>query len=267
MPSNSTRVTALARLEVSDFPNRIPRRVVSLVPSTTETLAGLGLGPSVVGRTRYCVHPRPWVDTLPVVGGTKDPDLRAIEALRPDLIVVNEEENRPEQFAELSRIAPLWVAFPRDVDDALDDVRRMAAALGAGPAGEDLASRIEAARSQARAAAAGLGPFRHACLVWRKPWRAAGPDTFVSALLAEVGGVNVVPRGQGRYPAITPEELAADAPDVVLLPSEPYPFRPEHAADLAGLAPRARLVDGQLLFWHGARLELAFPYLARLQRP
>jgi ABC-type Fe3+-hydroxamate transport system substrate-binding protein len=246
---------------------RLARRIVSLVPSSTETLASLQLAERVVGRTRYCVHPRPWVDGLPVVGGTKDPDLRALAALHPDLIVANEEENRPEQFPALAAIAPLWVAFPRDVDGALDDLLRMAAALGAGEAGEALASRIAAARLRARAAVAGRRPFRYACLVWRRPWRAAGPDTFASALLAELGGINVVPGGKARYPAVTVEELEAAAPDLVLLPSEPYDFRREHAADLGGLASRARLVDGQLMFWHGARLELAFPYLARLQRP
>jgi ABC-type Fe3+-hydroxamate transport system substrate-binding protein len=239
-----------------------PQRVLSLVPSTTETLAALGAGPRVVGRTRYCVHPTPWVDGLPAVGGTKDPDLEAIAALRPDLIVVNEEENRPEQFPALAAIAPLFEAFPRDVDGALADIARLAEVLDVAPAGAALLERLAAARAAARAAAAGRPPWRHACLVWRRPWRVLGPDSFASALLAEVGGVNVAPTGPGRYPPLSLDELREARPDVVLLPSEPFPFRAEHAAELLDLAPRARLVDGELLFWHGARLEHAWRWLA-----
>jgi len=241
--------------------------VVSLVPSSTETLAALGVGPRVVGRTRYCVHPRPWVDHVPAVGGTKDPDLAAIAALRPNLIVVNEEENRPEQFPALASIAPLFEAFPRDVDGALADIARLAEALDVVPAGRALLERLAVARAAARAAAAGRPPWRHVCLVWRRPWRVLGPDSFASALLAEVGGINVAPAGPGRYPALSLDELRAARPDVLLLPSEPFPFRAAHAAELLELAPRARLVDGELLFWHGSRLGLTWEWLARTPSP
>jgi len=216
-----------------------------------------------VGRTRYCVHPRPWVDGLPAVGGTKDPDLAAIAALRPDLIVVNEEENRPEQFPALAAIAPLFEAFPRDVDGALADIARLAEALDVAAAGTAMLARLGAARSAARAAAAGRPPWRHVCLVWRRPWRVLGPDSFASALLAEVGGINVAPAGPGRYPPLSLDQLREARPDVVLLPSEPFAFRAEHAAELLDLASRARLVDGELLFWHGSRLQQAWEWLAQ----
>lgn len=238
-----------------------PRRLVSLVPSTTETLAALGVAERVVGRTRYCVRPSPWVDGVPTVGGTKDPDLRAIAALRPDLILVNTEENRPGQFPQLRAIAPLWEAFPRDVDGAIADIGRLAAALGAEAAGDGLLARIAASRAALRAGAAARPPWRFACLVWRRPWRAAGPDSFASALLAEAGGVNVVPSGPARYPEFGAEALAASRPDVVFLPSEPFPFEVAHAAELGELSSRAQLVDGQLLFWHGARLAAALDWL------
>jgi ABC-type Fe3+-hydroxamate transport system substrate-binding protein len=198
---------------------------------------------------------------VPEVGGTKDPDLAAIAALRPDLIVVNEEENRREHFAALERMAPLHVAFPRDVDGAVRDLLDLARRLEAGAAGDALAGRIAGQRAALRAVAR---PFRFAYAVWRAPWRLAGPDTFVSALLAEAGGLNVAPAGPGRYPPATPRELAGLRPDLVLLPSEPYAFQAAHAADLSPLAPRARLVDGQLLCWHGARLEGGLAYLRGL---
>ncbi len=238
-----------------------PRRVVSLVPSVTETLAVLGAADRVVGCTRWCVRPQPWVRSVPVVGGTKDPDIDAIAALRPDLIVVNEEENRREHFAVLARLAPLHVAFPRDVDGALRDILDLARVLDVLPAGAALEARIAAQRVALRAAAR---PFRFAYPVWRAPWRLAGPDTFVSALLSEAGGVNVAPAGPGRYPPAGPRELADAQPDVVLLPSEPYDFRAGHVAELGPLHPRARLVDGQLLCWHGARLEAGLAYLRGL---
>jgi ABC-type Fe3+-hydroxamate transport system substrate-binding protein len=239
-----------------------PRRIVSLVPSATETLAVLGAADRVAGRTRWCVRPQPWVRSVPEVGGTKDPDLAAIAALRPDLIVVNEEENRREHFDALQRIAPLHAAFPRDVDGAVRDLLELAGRLGAKPAGAALAGRIGRQRSALRA---GARPFRFAYAVWRAPWRLAGPDTFVSALLAEAGGVNVAPAGPGRYPPVTPRELQVLLPDVVLLPSEPFEFGVAHAAELGPLAGCARLVDGALLCWHGARLEGGLAYLRGLR--
>lgn len=239
-----------------------PRRIVSLVPSATETLAALGAADRVVGRTRWCVRPQPWVRGVPEVGGTKDPDLAAIAALQPDLIVVNEEENRREHFDVLQRIAPLHAAFPRDVDGAVRDLLELAGRLGASPAGKALAGRIGRQRSALRDVAR---PFRFAYAVWRAPWRLAGPDTFVSALLAAAGGVNVAPAGPGRYPPSTPRELAGLQPDLVLLPSEPYAFEAGHARELGALAARVRLVDGQLLCWHGARLEAGLAYLRGLR--
>ncbi len=237
------------------------RRVVSLVPSTTESLAVLGRGDLVVGRTRWCVHPRPWVDDVPVVGGTKSPDLAAVAALAPDLILANQEENRPALWEPLAAIAPLYVAWPRTVDEALEDLRRTGALVGADATADAWCARIGAERARVVDAAR---PFRYAYLVWREPWMAAGDDTYIAALLGEAGGVNVLAGREERYPAVTVDELVAAAPDVVLLPSEPYPFTEEHAADLGPLAPRARLVDGELLCWHGTRMAAGFPYLGEL---
>ena len=240
------------------------QRIVSLVPSVTETLAALGAGERVVGRTRYCVHPRPWVAGVPAVGGTKDPDLPAIAALRPDLIVVNREENRPAQFPALAAIAPLHETFPRSVTAAIEELAALGERVGAGPAGRALAGRIAQARAAARAAAAGLPTFRYAYLIWRAPWMSVNADTYVHALLAEIGGENVFAGAAARYPEIEPEALAAARPDHVLLSTEPYAFRPEHGAELPGLQDRCRSVDGELLSWHGSRMEAAFAYLRDL---
>jgi iron complex transport system substrate-binding protein len=267
----------------------VPQRIVSLVPSTTESLAALGAAERVVGRTRYCVHPQPWVDSVPACGGTKDPDLAAIAALAPDLIVVNREENKPAHFPALEALAPLLVGYPRDVDGALADLRALAARVGAESEGEALVERIELARQRmhaalrggpgdANAAAAGLASalprrtagesraapprFRYAYLIWRRPWMSVNADTFIHALLAEAGGENVCAAATDRYPKLTLDELIAADPDVLLLASEPYPFEEEHVPEFGPLALRCALVDGELLSWHGARLAQAFPYLA-----
>jgi ABC-type Fe3+-hydroxamate transport system substrate-binding protein len=254
-----------------------PARIVSLVPSATETLHALGVADRVVGRTRYCVRPRPWVDGLPALGGTKNPDLAGIAALRPDLIVVNEEENKPAHFPALAEIAPLHVAYPRDVEGALADIRALATRVGAAQAGKALVARIEAARAELlrslarkdsgasgrRGTAALAQPrFRYAYFIWRAPWMSVNRDTFIHALLAEAGGENVFAGAADRYPQVTLEEVRAADPGVLLLSSEPYEFRAAHAAEFEELAPRCRLVDGELCSWHGARMEAAFGWLA-----
>jgi ABC-type Fe3+-hydroxamate transport system substrate-binding protein len=232
---------------------RPPQRVVSLVPSTTETLFDLGLPP--VGVTRFCVHPRA-ARGLPKVGGTKDLDLDRLAALDPDLVVGNAEENTREIFAAVEGRWPVWVAFPRTVDQAVADI----AALGVivGRSAEPWLSAIAAARATVPRA-----PFRYVYLVWRRPWMAAGPDTFVAAMLAEAGGVNVVP--QGRYPEVE-VGLLREA-DLVLLPSEPFPFQERHAAELGAATGlplhRFRKVDGAMLSWHGTRMAQGLAYLAR----
>jgi len=235
---------------------------VSLVPSTTETLAELGVREQVVGRTRYCVHPQPWVDEVPTVGGTKDPDLARIEELSPDLIVANREENKPAHFDALDGIAPLWVAYPRDVSGSLADVLELGALVGVPRIGRDLVARIAEARADLAVTVDGRAPFRYAYLIWRDPWMAVNDDTFIAALLAEAGGRNALGAHAERYPQVALDELREADPDIVFLPSEPYAFTEGHAAELAELAPRARLVDGEMLSWHGSRLLAAFPYLA-----
>jgi ABC-type Fe3+-hydroxamate transport system substrate-binding protein len=248
-------------------PAGLPRRIVSLVPSATETLHALGLAERVVGRTRFCVHPRPWVDGVPAVGGTKDPDLAHVARLAPDLVVVNHEENRPEHFPALAALAPLHEGTPRTVDEALLDIAALALRTGAEARGAALAARVQAARTRARERCAARPAFTYAYLIWRSPWMTVGADTYVSALLAEVGGMNVFAARPERYPALDAEQLLAAAPERLFLASEPYPFRPAHAAEFGALAERCRLVDGELLCWHGSRMVAAFPYLETLDRP
>jgi ABC-type Fe3+-hydroxamate transport system substrate-binding protein len=249
-------------------------RVVSLCPSLTELVFALGRGSTLVGRSKFCIHPAPEVADVPALGGTKNPHVARVVALRPDLVLLNEEENRREDAEALAAAGvPLHVSFPKDALQTAAMVRDLGRVLDAVPAAEAMASDLErrAAAVRARAAARlarGAPPARFAYLIWRRPWMAVGGDTFVSAMLAGAGGVNALADRAARYPEVTAAELAAATPDRVLLSSEPFPFAERHADELAeatGL-PRARfvLVDGELLSWHGARTAEGVEYAERL---
>ncbi len=249
-------------------------RVVSLCPSLTELVFALGRGHTLVGRTRFCHHPAGLVEAVERVGGTKNPKVDRVVALRPDLVLMNEEENRREDADALAAAGvPLHVSFPKDAPDTAAMVRDIGRALGAGAEAERLAAGIERRTAAVRAAAAarraaGAAPVRWAYVIWRRPWMAVRDDTFVSALLDQAGGENVFAGAAARYPEVTAAALGAADPDLVLLASEPFPFTGVHADELAaesGLA-RARFVlaDGELLSWHGARTAEGVDYAHRL---
>ena len=244
-------------------------RVVSLCPSLTELVFDLGRGDALVGRTKFCVHPAERVAAVPSVGGTKNPKIDRVVALAPDLVLLNEEENRRED-AEALRAAGVacHVSFPRTVPETAAMVRSIADALDARDAGERIAADIETRLARVRARHAGGPSVRFAYLIWRRPWMAVGGDTFVSAMLAAAGGENVLADRSLRYPTVEPSELAAADPALVLLSSEPFPFADKHADELAAATglprERFRLVDGELLSWHGSRTAPGIDYAADL---
>jgi ABC-type Fe3+-hydroxamate transport system substrate-binding protein len=220
-------------------------RVVSLVPSVTETLSAWGVEP--IACTRFCERP-----DLPHVGGTKNPDLAAIVALRPDLVVLDRQENRREDADALTGAGLRLLALDvRSLDGLPDELTRLAIAVGLGP--PDLATD---------AVLAGLLPLSVAAFVpiWRRPWMTIGPDTFGSSLLASIGVTNVFADSTDDYPSVTLDSVGERHPDIVLVPSEPYSFDDAHLDELRSVAPTVR-VDGQDLFWWGARTP---PALARL---
>ena len=226
-------------------------RIVSLVPSTTETVAALGRAHDLVGVTTYCTVGAP--DDAVRVGGTKNPSLAAVVALRPDVVLANTEENRPADLDELrAQGVQVLESLPKTVTQARDVVIQIGAALGADGEAAEIAAGIDAALAQARAAA----PSRQVVavtLIWRRPWMAIGPDTYADNLLAECGFANALTGYDERYPKLEPGLLLGA--DVVLLPSEPYAFTAQDLPAVAELIPGTptRLVDGELLTWHGPR--------------
>ncbi|HXZ86483.1 MAG TPA: helical backbone metal receptor [Myxococcota bacterium] len=248
-----------------------PRRIVSLVPSWTETLFALGAGDAVVGVTDFCVHPAARVAALPRVGGTKNPDRRAIAALAPDLVLANREENRRRDVERLEAAGLcVFVTYAFTVAGALDELRALGRIVARASAAEALAREVEE-RLEARARAAPAPRPRVAALVWREPLMAVGGDTFASDLIACAGGENAfAASGGGRYPRIDERALVAAAPDVLLLPTEPYAFGEAERQELLALAcPAARsgrvhVIEGELLSWYGPRMPRALDTLGRL---
>ncbi|MBL8861659.1 MAG: ABC transporter substrate-binding protein [Planctomycetes bacterium] len=246
-------------------------RIVSLCPSLTELVFALGRGADLVGVTEWCVHPAEGVARVEKVGGTKTPDVRRIVELAPDLVLMNEEENRRED-AELLREAGIrcHVSMPRDAAETAAMVRSIADSIGSPEAGASVAADIERRIVEARLRADGKPRVRFAYLIWRKPFMAVNGDTYASALLELSGGENVFARHAQRYPEISAQELAAAAPDAVLLCTEPFPFQEHHADELAALTGLARhrfeIVDGEYLSWHGSRTPAGIEYaLSRIE--
>lgn len=215
-------------------------RVVSLVPSHTETLVAWEV--EVVGRTRFCLH-----GSCPPLGGTKDPDIGRIRDLSPDLIVANHEENRAEDVAALETAGlHVLVTDIRSLAGAAAETRRLGDAVDRSVEAERLATDIESIpRDEPRLPAV--------CFIWRRPWMAVGPDTYAHDALAAAGFLSAVPTP--RYPEVSLEEARALGATVALLPSEPYPFSARQVPEVEAIfgPGRAALVDGQALTWYGPR--------------
>ncbi len=286
---------------------RPPQRVVSLVPSATGSLLDLGLAGCLVGVTDYCILPAEPAASLPRVGGPKNPDCSRIVALRPDLVIANQEENRPADVAALRAAGlPVWVSFPRTVRAALDWLWDLIRVLDAAHLSHSLDALERSVEWAGLAAQAGRAA-RVFCPIWREPaadqgpaewWMTINADTYVHDVLRVCGGENVFAARQRRYPLradldpsgatpaeppaardtryprVSPAEVVAQAPEVILLPSEPYAFGLPDASSWEALpgipaarAGRIHLVDGSLLTWPGTRLARALAELPALLCP
>lgn len=242
-------------------------RVVSLVPSITETLLAWGVTP--VACTRFCEQP-----DLPKVGGTKDPDVARIVALAPDLVVMCVEENRREDADALAEAGLVTASLSiESLADVASGLRMLAGLVGVtltgpGPGIGGNGGGRAGAEAGAGGGAGGRGALdaldalvaagrpearlRAFVPIWKRPWMSVSAATYGSSLLEVVGVANVFADAADRYPTVTLDEARARRPDVVLAPSEPYPFGERHVPLLADVAPVV-LVDGQDLFWWGAR--------------
>lgn len=240
-----------------DFP---PQRIISLVPSQTELLFDLGVGDRVVGITKFCVHPSEWCATKPKVGGTKNVNLDAIAQLKPDLIIGNKEENDEECIRHLSNLYPVWMSDIVDWPGAMQMVITLGEIVNASGRANDLVSEIESRFKTIRK----FEQQKTLYLIWKKPWMAAGKNTFIDCMLSKIGLANSV--AAARYPNLTNEQIKDLSPELVLLSSEPYPFKGKHIQELRTLLPAAKiiLVDGEMFSWYGSRLLKAPDYFSSL---
>ncbi len=245
-----------------------PARIVSLVPSLTELVCDLGLAQQLVGRTGFCIHPRPVLQAVTKVGGTKDVNLERLRALEPTHIIVNVDENRRECVEEIAGFVPnVIVTHPCAPEDNLSVYRLLGAIFNRHVEAERLAGALEAALAEARAVGAALPREKVLYLIWREPWMTVARGTYIAATLAAVGWDSCPELSEPRYPA-----FEWDAPwllDVrrVFLSSEPYRFRERHVEEVVRLSGLpASLIDGEMASWYGSRAIEGLLHLAALRR-
>jgi ABC-type Fe3+-hydroxamate transport system substrate-binding protein len=248
-----------------------PERIVSLVPSLTETLVHFGLLDRLVGRTRYCVEPAGIIEQVETVGGTKNPDISRIIELDPDLVILNREENRRQDWQALVEAGiPGMVTHPRTVPEAADMLEELGRRAGAREAGAKLAEDCRQAAANALEMTADLRPPRVFCPIWRNPWMTFTRTSYVGGVLEAVGMENVfgdeVVYRDGEvcdFFEISIERVLAKKPQVVLLPDEPYVFSRKHGEELAACGVKAEIfyIDGKDLCWYGPRIPDAIEHL------
>ncbi len=239
-----------------------PKRIISLVPSQTELLYYLGLTNEVVGQTIFCIHPHEQHLIKPRVGGTKKLKLDIIASLNPDLIIGNMEENDQGQIEELMKHYPVWMSDIKTLDDACSMITDIGSLVGKANQAMELKDKIVSGFDT-------IPKIQTAsCLyfIWRKPWMAAGHDTFIDNLLYRIGLSNLAKPFNSRYPSITDGDIKQLAPQYILLSSEPYPFKQKHIEELKLISPNSKiiLVDGEMFSWYGSRLLNAVDYFKSL---
>lgn len=240
-----------------------PKRIVSLVPSQTETLFELGLEDKIIGITKFCVHPYHLKATKLSVGGTKNVHIEKIRALNPDIIVANKEENTLEIVESLRDICPVWVTDVRSIDDNIQMLSDFGEIFNKRTEAKNWIEKIKFALTDFQNFVVDKPTRKASYLIWREPYMAAGKDTFIDALLQLNKFTNIYANREDRYPEVEIRKMRIQGdPDVVFLSSEPYPFKEEHAFEIGRSTHhvKAVFVDGEMFSWHGIRLVYAFEY-------
>ncbi len=269
-------------------------RIISLVPSQTELLYDLGLNEEVIGITKFCIHPTGWFRSKQRIGGTKTVNINLIKTLKPDLIIANKEENVKEQIEQLRGIAPVFVSDINTLEKALEMIKSIGKLVNKQNTANELITKIEEAFKQ-------LIPVNQkintAYFIWKNPYMAAGGDTFIHNMLNRCGFINIF-QNTNRYPEVSvgkysisnfepsinnsilsPDSYYNDSDpstvithpstagcELLLLSSEPYPFKQKHIDELQLLLPNCKilLVDGEMFSWYGSRLLEAAEYFKSL---
>lgn len=236
------------------LPTYPPKRIVSLVPSLTETLFSLGLEEEVVGLTRFCIHPRHWHQNKKRIGGTKDFRVADIQALQPDLIIANQEENTREGIEALANDFPVWVSTISTIEEAVESIRTLGQLCGKVDEGQALAKEVQQSWAQLPRLST---PLKTLYFIWKSPWMVAGKGTYIDAVLQRLGLENLC--RETRYPVWNFDANQGIKPDILLFSSEPFPFKASHWEELQAQFPDAicMAVDGEAFSWYGSRMKLS----------
>ena len=242
-----------------------PKRIISLVPSQTELLYNLGLEEEVVGITKFCIHPESWFRTKTRIGGTKTINLDKIKHLQPDLIIANKEENVKDQIEALAEVFPVWISDVNNLEEAIDMIHQVGKITDRKYKAEEIVKQIEEGFSSLKTHVFATH-IRTCYLIWKDPYMTVGGDTFIHNILTTAGFDNLFATQQ-RYPETTISELQQLNCDLLLLSSEPYPFKQKHIDELQAQLPNTKilLVDGEAFSWYGSRLFHTPAYLQQLQ--
>lgn len=238
-----------------------PKRIISLVPSQSELLWDLGLKEELVGITKFCIHPSEMFESLERVGGTKTLNIEKIRALKPDLIIGNKEENEQTQILELQKEFTVWMSDIYTLDDSLMMIEKVGELVNRRDKSNIIRENIKNSFMRLKQVNKSVLYF-----IWRNPYMAAGKATFIGNLLQHMGFENTVLDGNARYPELSLPDIKTMNPELILLSSEPYPFKDSHIEELLDVLPNTKimLVDGELFSWYGSRLQNSVDYFNRL---
>jgi ABC-type Fe3+-hydroxamate transport system substrate-binding protein len=239
-----------------------PLRIISVVPSQTELLHALGLEEEVIGITKFCVHPENWFRTKTRVGGTKKLNIEQIRSLHPNLVIANKEENIREDILSIETFCPVWTSDVVDIKSALDMIQQIGNLTSTTEKAIKLIHRISTGFSSLHFE----DTYRCAYLIWKDPWMVAGKGTFIHEMMKCCGLVNVMGK-QERYPTVEMWELKQKGVQLLLLSSEPFPFKMKHLKELTEILPEVKLllVDGEMFSWYGSRMIYVPDYFRKIR--
>jgi ABC-type Fe3+-hydroxamate transport system substrate-binding protein len=248
--------------------SRPAQRIVSLVPSQTELLFDLGASDAVVGVTKFCIHPADAVAHKSKIGGTKTLNIEKIRALEPDLVIGNKEENVKEQIESLQTEFPVYMSDIVSIEEALGMIQDLGILCGKETEAIHLRRQVEQGFRELEQDQPAQGKLTAIYLIWENPIMAVGADNFIDEMMKKAGLENplsgrIFLHPSSRYPEISVEQIAALNPDLLLLSSEPYPFKEKHVEKYRKLLPHIRIeqVDGEMFSWYGSSMLKAIPYL------
>lgn len=244
-----------------------PLRIISLVPSQTELLVDLGLEKYIVGVTKFCIHPSKIRKSKVIVGGTKNVNIDKIKALNPTIILCNKEENTKEIVLACQKITATHVSNIFTIDDALELMQHYGFMFSCQENASNLISKITVQKKDFKEFIKGKKTLTVAYFIWKKPWMVAANNTFINYLL-QLNNLSNYYQNLERYPEVDLEKLSEKNIDLLLLSSEPYPFKEKHITELKEKFSNTKilLVDGEYFSWYGSRLLNAFDYFKKVRQ-